>query len=170
VRDDDAVTQIDRLLTTAQTYPARRAPEKHIDRHPRLNVAVVACMDSRIDLFDLLGLEDGDAHLLRNAGGVITDDVIRSLVISQRALGTREILLVHHTDCGLQTINEDEFKSDLERETGVRPAWAVEAFADVNADVRQSLQRIRHCPFFSDDVVVRGTVYDVDTHELHVVD
>jgi carbonic anhydrase len=163
------VTNIDGLLTTADSYPRRRLPGLHIDRRPRLGVAVVSCMDARIDLFDLLGLADGDAHLLRNAGGVITDDVIRSLVISQRALGTREILLVHHTDCGLQTVTEDEFKAQLEAETGVRPAWAVEAFTDVHADVRQSLQRIRHCPFFTDEIVAVGTVYDVDTHQLHIV-
>jgi carbonic anhydrase len=127
-------------------------------------------MDSRLDVFAALGLGDGEAHVLRNAGGVITDDVIRSLAISQRRLGTREVMLIHHTDCGLQTITDDGFRRELEEATGVSPAFAIESFRDVEADVRQSIRRVRTSPFLPHRDLVRGFVYDVDTHRLREVE
>ncbi|MDP9433207.1 MAG: carbonic anhydrase [Actinomycetota bacterium] len=160
------MSAIDQLLDNAASYPERSQERGHIDRHPRLKLSIVACMDSRMDLFKMLGLAVGDAHLLRNAGGVVTDDVIRSLVISQRALRTEEILLIHHTDCGLQTLSDDAFKDSIEQETGIRPAWAVESFRDPFADVRQSMNRIRHNPFLVTKDQVRGFVYDVDSRKL----
>ena len=135
---------------------------------PERKVTVVACMDARLDLFDILGLEVGDAHLIRNAGGVVTDDVIRSLTISQRFLGTEEIVLVHHTNCGMATFTDDELRTELERETGQRPTWAAEAFADADADVRQSMERIRTNPFLRCRNV-RGFVYDVEDGELREI-
>jgi carbonic anhydrase len=125
-------------------------------------------MDSRLNVFAALGLQDGDAHVLRNAGGVITDDVIRSLAISQRLLGTREIMLVHHTDCGMQKITDDGFRAELQAATGVAPAFAIESFVDLEADVRQSILRIAHSPFLLQRRA-RGFVYDVDTHRLSEV-
>ena len=121
-------------------------------------------MDSRLDVFAALGLGDGEAHVLRNAGGVITDDVIRSLAVSQRRLGTREVMLIHHTDCGMQSLTDDGFRAELQDATGVAPAFAIESFADVDADVRQSILRVRRSPFLSHRDRVRGFVYDVDTH------
>ncbi len=159
----------DELVAHAAAYADRFAAGRHVDRRPRCHLAVVACMDARMDLFNLLGLSVGDAHLLRNAGGVVTDDVIRSLTISQRALGTREVVLVHHTDCGLLTLSDDAFKAEIEAETGVRPAWAVESFRDPAADIRQSMRRIRLSPFVPHRDAVRGFVYDVDTGVLHEV-
>ena len=126
-------------------------------------------MDSRLDVFAALGLGDGEAHVLRNAGGVITDDVIRSLAISQRKLGTREVMLIHHTDCGMQKITDDGFRAELQEATGVAPAFAIESFADVEADVRQSILRVRRSPFLPHRDGVRGFVYDVDTHRLREV-
>jgi carbonic anhydrase len=126
-------------------------------------------MDARLDLFGILGLRPGDAHLIRNAGGVATDDVIRSLAISQRKLGTREIVLVHHTDCGMLTFTEDEFRAELLAETGVKPAWSAEAFTDLDADVRSSMQRIRTSPFIPHREQVRGFVYEVETGRLREV-
>lgn len=123
-------------------------------------------MDSRIDLFGLLGLEIGDVHVLRNAGGVLTDDVVRSLVVSQRVLGTREVVLIHHTDCGLQKITDEEFTAELEAETGVRPPWALESFRDPADNVRQSIRRVQLCPWLPHRDDVRGFVYDVDDHAL----
>jgi carbonic anhydrase len=136
---------------------------------PTRRLAVVACMDSRMDLFQLLGLEHGEAHVIRNAGGVVTDDVIRSLCLSQRALGTREIILVHHTNCGLHNVSEDAFKAELEAELGIKPWWALESFTDPYADVRQSIHRLRHTPFVKFKDFIRGFVYDVRTGELHEV-
>jgi carbonic anhydrase len=141
-----------------------------LDVVPARHLAVVACMDSRMDVFKILGLANGEAHLLRNAGGVITDDVIRSLCLSQRSLGTREIVLLHHTDCGLQKVTEDSFKSQLEAEVGVRPHWALDAFADPYADVRQSIQRLLLTPFIPHKDHIRGFVYDVDDGLLHEVE
>jgi len=158
--------QDDHLVENARSYAGRHRGESHVDVRPRLHLAVVACMDSRIDLFGLLGLDVGDAHVLRNAGGVVTDDVVRSLTLSQRVLGTRHIVLVHHTDCGMQKVTEDDFKAALEAETGIRPAWALESFVDPHADVRQSMARLRTSPFLPHRDHVRGFVYDVDTHEL----
>ncbi len=159
----------DALVAHAAAYAGRFEAGRHVDRRPRRSLAVVACMDARMDLFNLLGLSVGDAHLLRNAGGVVTDDVIRSLTISQRALGTREVVLVHHTDCGLLTLSDDTFKAEIESETGLRPAWAVESFRDPAGDVRQSMRRIRLSPFLPHRDGVRGFVYDVDTGLLHEV-
>jgi carbonic anhydrase len=127
-------------------------------------------MDARLDLFGILGLRPGDAHLIRNAGGVVTDDVIRSLTISQRKLGTREIVLVHHTDCGLLTFTDDELRHSLEDETGMRPTWAAETFRDVDGDVRQSMKRIANSPFLPHKDVVRGFVFEVETGRLRPVD
>jgi carbonic anhydrase len=136
---------------------------------PARHVAVVACMDSRMRIFPMLGLGDGEAHVIRNAGGVVTDDVVRSLAISQRLLGTREIMLIHHTDCGLQKTTEDGFKGAIEAETGIRPHWAVESFTDAEQDVRQSIGRIKASPFITHKDAVRGFVFDVDTGKLNEV-
>ncbi len=136
---------------------------------PTRNLAVVACMDSRIDTFAVLGLANGEAHIIRNAGGVITDDVIRSLCLSQRFLGTREIVLVHHTDCGLQKVNEAEFRDQLAAELGVKPWWSLEAFTDPYADVRQSIERLRMTPFIAHKDHITGFVYDVTDGLLHEV-
>ncbi len=123
-------------------------------------------MDSRMDIFQMLGLDHGDAHIIRNAGGVVTDDVVRSLVVSQRLLKTQEILLIHHTDCGLQKISEDGFKHDIEKDCGMKPWWAIETFADPFADVQQSMARLNHSPFIVYKEHIRGFVYDVDNGEL----
>ena len=136
---------------------------------PLRQLAVVACMDSRMDLFELLGLRHGEAHIIRNAGGVVTDDVIRSLCLSQRLLGTREIILVHHTDCGLQKVTEDAFKAELEAELGIKPWWALESFTDPYADVRQSISRLRNTPFVQHKDDITGFVYEVTTGLLHTV-
>ena len=136
---------------------------------PAKRVAVVACMDARIETGRLLGLEEGDAHVIRNAGGVVTDDVIRSLAISQRLLGTTEIVLIHHTDCGMLTFNDDALKADIERETGLRPPFALEAFQDLEDDVRQSIRRIEASPYIPNKDKVRGFVYDVTSGRLNEV-
>ncbi len=135
---------------------------------PLRKMAVVACMDSRMDTFKLLGLENGEAHIIRNAGGIVSDDVIRSLCLSQRALGTREIVLVHHTDCGLQKVTDDGFKTQLEQELGIKPRWSVESFDDPFVDVRQSMQRLLVTPFV-DASHMRGFVYDVTTGKINEV-
>lgn len=157
---------IDELLANNR---AHAAPSDHIDVRPRRALAIVTCMDARLDVFAALGLQWGDAHILRNAGGVITEDVIRSLAVSQRRLGTREVMLIHHTDCGMQTITDDGFRSELQRETGLAPSFAIESFTDVDADVQQSILRVRHSPFLLHRDVVRGFVYDVDSHRLREV-
>ena len=136
---------------------------------PGQHVAVVACMDSRMRIFPMLGMTGGEAHVIRNAGGVITDDVIRSLTISQRLLGTREIMLIHHTDCGMQKTTEAEFKGAIEAETGIRPPWAVESFSDAGQDVRQSIGRLKASPFIPHKDDIRGFVFDVYTGELNEV-
>ena len=136
---------------------------------PSNHVAVVACMDARLDVYRILGLKDGEAHVIRNAGGVITDDEIRSLAISQRLLGTREIILIHHTDCGMLTFTDDAFKRDIQDEIGVKPQWAAEAFGDLEEDVRQSLRRIENSPFVTKHESLRGFVFDVATGELNEV-
>jgi carbonic anhydrase len=160
---------IDELLGNNRAFAAS-LPARHLDVHPSRRLAVVTCMDSRLDVFGALGLGDGEAHVLRNAGGVITDDVIRSLAISQRRLGTRAVMLIHHTDCGMQTLTDDGFRAELQQATGVAPAFAIESFSDVDADVRQSLLRVRRCAFLPHRDAVRGFVYDVDTHRLREVD
>jgi len=136
---------------------------------PTRALAVVTCMDSRMDIFQILGLGHGEAHIIRNAGGVITDDVIRSLCISQRTLGTQEIILLHHTDCGLQRVSEDAFKAELEAELGVKPWWSLESFIDPHADVLQSLKRLDMTPFIMHKDHIRGFVYDVTTGEVDEV-
>jgi carbonic anhydrase len=161
-------TVTDRLVDANRRYAAAFS-DPGMDARPVLQVAVVACMDARLDLHDALGLELGDCHTIRNAGGVVTDDVIRSLTISQRALGTRSVVLIHHTGCGLETLTE-EFRHDLEMEVGQRPAWAVEAFRDVDQDVRQSMQRVRTSPFLVHTDDVRGFVFDVRTGLLREID
>ncbi|MDF2827569.1 MAG: carbonic anhydrase [Mycobacterium sp.] len=133
---------------------------------PSKHVAVVACMDARLDVYRILGLADGEAHVIRNAGGVVTDDEIRSLAISQRLLGTEEIILIHHTDCGMLTFTDDEFKKSIQDETGLKPAWAAEAFDDLEDDVRQSLRRIEASPFVTKHSSARGFVFDVATGRL----
>jgi carbonic anhydrase len=158
----------DDLLQNASAY-AESFDNGEVPLRPARKVAVLACMDSRMDLVGLLGLELGDAHMIRNAGGVVTDDAIRSLAISQRMLGTREIVLLHHTDCGMLTFSDDEFKRSLLDETGIKPAWAVEAFDDLDEDVRQSLARIQASPFIPHKDSVRGFVYDVHTGAVREV-
>jgi carbonic anhydrase len=140
-----------------------------MDLRPRRRLAVVACMDSRMNIFEMLGLQHGEAHIIRNAGGVVTDDVIRSLVLSQRRLGTREIILIHHTNCGLEGVSADEFKQELEREVGIRPWWALESFLDPYDDVRQSINRLHLSPFVLHKDHIRGFVYDVADGRLHEV-
>lgn len=158
---------IDELLANNRRY-ADALADTHLDVRPARALAIVSCMDSRLDVFAALGLRDGDAHVLRNAGGVITDDVIRSLAISQRLLGTREIMLVHHTDCGMQRVTDDGFRAELQAATGVAPAFAIESFIDLEADVRQSILRIARSPFLLHREP-RGFIYDVDTHRLSEV-
>jgi len=136
---------------------------------PAKGVAVVACMDARLNVYGILGLADGEAHVIRNAGGVVTDDEIRSLAISQRLLGTREIILIHHTDCGMLTFTDDEFKAAIQAETGIKPEWAAEAFDDLDTDVRQSVARIKASKFIPHTDQVRGFVFDVATGKLNEV-
>jgi len=136
---------------------------------PSAGVAVVACMDARLNVYGILGLNDGEAHVIRNAGGVITDDEIRSLAISQRLLGTTEIILIHHTDCGMLTFTDDAFKSAIQKETGIKPPWSPESFADIDEDVRQSIRRIQASPFVPHTDSVRGFVFDVATGKLREV-
>ena len=163
-----AVGVIDELLANNQAYADGLEPQ-HLDVRPSRRLAIVTCMDSRLDVFAALGLGDGEAHVLRNAGGVITDDVIRSLAISQRRLGTREVMLIHHPDCGLLNLSDDAFRAELQSATGVAPAFAIESFTDVDADVRQSILRVRRSLFLPHRDMVRGFVYDVDTHRLREV-
>jgi carbonic anhydrase len=159
---------IDELLANNQRF-AEPLVDRHLDVRPARQLAIVTCMDSRLDVFAALGLGDGEAHVLRNAGGVITDDVIRSLALSQRKLGTREVMLIHHDDCGLQKVSDDGFRAELREATGVAPAFAIESFVDVEADVRQSILRVRRSDFLPYRDSVRGFVYDVDTHALREV-
>jgi carbonic anhydrase len=160
---------IDELLANNQAFAAS-LPEQHLDVRPMRRLAIVTCMDARLDVFRALGLQEGDAHILSNAGGVITDDMIRSLAVSQRRLGTREVMLIHHTDCGLQTLTDDGFRAELQEAAGVAPAFAIESFTDVDADVRQSIRRVQRSPFLLHRDLVRGFVYDVDTHALREID
>jgi carbonic anhydrase len=136
---------------------------------PAVHLAVVACMDARLNVYALLGLEEGQAHVIRNAGGVITDDEIRSLAISQRLLGTSAIVLIHHTDCGMLTFTDDDFKASIAQDTGIKPGWAAEAFSDLDEDVRQSIARINASPFIPHKDDVRGFVFDVATGKLREV-
>ncbi len=159
---------IDELLRNNEAF-ADGSAAQHLEVQPRRRLAVVTCMDSRLDVFAALGLSDGEAHVLRNAGGVITDDVIRSLAVSQRRLGTREVMLIHHTDCGMEKLSDDGFRAELQDETGIAPTWAIESFQDVDADVRQSILRVRRSAFVPHRELVRGFVYDVDTRRLREV-
>jgi len=163
-----STSAIDELLANNGDYAAS-LPERHLDVRPSLQLAIVTCMDSRVNVFSALGLRDGQAHVLRNAGGVITDDAIRSLAISQRRLGTREVMLIHHTKCGMQTITDDGFRAELQQATGVAPAFAIESFSDLDADVRQSILRVRRSAFLLHRDAVRGFVYDVDTGLLREI-
>ncbi|MES1248313.1 MAG: carbonic anhydrase [Actinomycetota bacterium] len=158
----------DELLENATIYAAS-FDKGELPLPPAKGVAIVACMDARLDVYGLLGLNEGDAHVIRNAGGVVTDDTIRSLAISQRLLGTSEIVLIHHTDCGMLTFTDDAFRSQLQRDTGVKPTWAAEAFADLDRDVRQSIARIEVSPFVLHKNGIRGFVFDVETGELREV-
>src|ERR687892_635825 len=156
------------LLGNAQHY-ATDFGKGDLPMPPAKRVAVVACMDARLNPYGLLGLAEGDAHVIRNAGGVVTDDVIRSLLISQRLLGTREVILIHHTDCGMLTFKDDEVKADIEADTGLRPPFALEAFPDPEQDVRQSIARIKASPFVPRKDAVRGFVFDVRSGALQEV-
>jgi carbonic anhydrase len=162
------MSQTDELIAHNEQYAAS-FDQGDLPLPPARKVAVVACMDARLHVHGLLGLDDGDAHVIRNAGGVVTDDAIRSLAISQRLLGTEEIVLIHHTDCGMLTFTDDQFKADIERETGIRPEWAAEAFPDPEGDVRQSMARIQASPFIPRKDSVRGFVYEVETGRLREV-
>ena len=140
-----------------------------LEMPPGKGVAVVACMDARLNVSKILGLDEGDAHVIRNAGGVITADEIRSLAISQRLLGTTEVILIHHTDCGMLTFSDDEFKRQIQDDTGIKPDWAAEAFANLDEDVRQSIARVKASPFLPHKDSVRGFVYEVETGKLREV-
>ena len=157
---DDLLANNERYAA-AFTGPLRLPPAAHL--------AVIACMDARLSVYAILGLEEGQAHVIRNAGGVVTDDEIRSLTISQRLLGTNEIMLIHHTDCGMLTFTDDDFKASIQKDTGIKPEWAAEAFADLDDDVRQSIARIKASPFIPHKDSVRGFVFDVATGRLREV-
>jgi carbonic anhydrase len=158
----------DELLRNAQAY-ADSFNKGDLPLPPAKKVAVLACMDARLNPYGILGLQEGDAHVIRNAGGVVTDDEIRSLAISQRLLGTEEIMLIHHTDCGMLTFSDDEFKRSIQDEVGIKPEWAAEAFGDLDEDVRQSVARIQASPFIPRKDSVRGFVYEVETGRLREV-
>ena len=158
----------DELLRNNEAYAAS-FEKGDLPLPPARGVAVVACMDARLDVHKILGLEEGDAHVIRNAGGVITDDEIRSLAISQRLLGTSEIILIHHTDCGMLTFTDDELKAQIQEDVGVKPHFSMESFSDLEEDVRQSIARIRNSPFVPNKDSVRGFVYEVETGRLREV-
>jgi carbonic anhydrase len=158
----------DELLENSKAY-AQSFDKGSLPMPPGKKVAVVACMDARLNPYGLLGLQEGDAHVIRNAGGVITDDEIRSLAISQRLLGTEEIILIHHTDCGMLTFTDDEFKRSIQDDVGIKPEWAAESFGDLDEDVRQSIARINASPFIPHKGSVRGFVYEVETGRLREV-
>jgi carbonic anhydrase len=162
------MSNTDDLLANAQSYEASY-DKAGLPLPPARKVAIVACMDARLDPYAILGLTEGDAHVIRNAGGVVTDDGIRSLAISQRLLGTEEIILIHHTDCGMLTFTDDEFKRSIQADTGIKPQWAVEAFPDLEEDVRQSIARVKASPFIPRKDSVRGFVYEVETGHLREV-
>jgi carbonic anhydrase len=162
------VSSTDELLANNDGYAAA-FDKGDLPLPPARKTAVIACMDARLNVYGMLGLTEGDAHVIRNAGGVVTDDAIRSLAISQRLLGTEEIILIHHTDCGMLTFTDDAFRTAIEQDTGVKPAWAAEAFADLDADVRQSIARIKASPFIPRKDAVRGFVYEVGTGRLREV-
>ena len=158
------MTATDDLLANNDEYAASFSGPLPLP--PARGVAVLACMDARLDVYRLLGLQPGEAHVIRNAGGVVTDDAIRSLTISQRLLGTTEIMLIHHTDCGMLTFTDDSFRADVQRDTGIKPHWSAEAFPDVEDDLQQSIARIKASPFVPNKDSVRGFVFDVGTGKL----
>jgi len=162
------VDVIDELVANNRAFTARHG-QQHLDGRPTRRLAIVACMDSRLDIFATLGLREGEAHILRNAGGAVTDDVVRSLAISQRCLGTEDIMLIHHTDCGMQKVTDDGFRQELQQATGMAPAFAIESFTDVDEDVRQSIVRVRRSLFIAHRDRVRGFVYDSDSGHLREV-
>src|SRR3954466_5391114 len=162
------MTAIDELVQNAASY-GKTFDKDTLPLPPAKRVAIVACMDARLNPYGLLGLDEGDAHVIRNAGGVITNDEIRSLAISQRLLGTTEVMLIHHTDCGMLTFSDDEFKRQIQDDTGIKPDWAAEAFVDLDEDVRQSVARIKASPFIPNKDSVRGFVYEVETGRLREV-
>jgi carbonic anhydrase len=162
------VTATDDLLQHAEAY-ARSFDKGDLPMPPGTKVAVLACMDARLNVYGLLGLSEGDAHVIRNAGGVVTDDAVRSLTISQRLLGTEEIILIHHTDCGMVTFKDDQLKDQIAADTGIRPPFALEAFPDADADVRQSIARIQSSPFIPKKDKIRGFVYEVESGRLRPV-
>jgi carbonic anhydrase len=162
------VSVTDELLRNAEQYAAG-FDKGDLPLPPAKHVAVLACMDARLNPYGILGLQEGDAHVIRNAGGVVTDDEIRSLAISQRLLGTDEIILIHHTDCGMLTFTDDEFRGKLQDETGIKPSWPCETFSDLETDVRQSIARIKTSPFIPNKDSVRGFVFDVHTGALDEV-
>ncbi len=162
------MTATDELLANAERYAAS-FDKGHLPLPPALHVAVVACMDARLNPYGVLGLAEGDAHVIRNAGGVITADELRSLAISQRLLGTTEIILIHHTGCGMLTFTDDDFKASIQADVGIKPSWAAEAFTDLDEDVRQSVRRILDDPFIPVKDSVRGFVYEVETGRLREV-
>jgi carbonic anhydrase len=159
---------IDELVANATSY-SDSFDSGDLPLPPAKRVAIVACMDARLNPYGLLGLHEGDAHVIRNAGGVITDDEIRSLAISQRLLGTEEVMLIHHTDCGMLTFADDEFRRQVQDDTGIKPEWAAETFSDLDEDVRQSIARIKASPFVPNKDNVRGFVYEVETGSLREV-
>jgi len=159
---------IDELVANNRAF-AEPLADRHLDVEPSRRLAIVTCMDSRLDVFAALGLGDGEAHVLRNAGGIVTDDTIRSLAISQRRLGTREVMLIHHTDCGMEKLTDDGFRAELEEAAGTAPDFAIESFDDVEEAVRRSILRVRNSPFVPHREAVRGFVYDVDTHRLREI-
>lgn len=160
---------IDELLADNERLAAGIAEDDDLGAKPTRQLAIVTCMDCRLDPLAALGLQRGEAHVLRNAGGVVTDDVIRSLALSQHKLGTREVMLIHHTSCGVQTVTDDGFRAELQEATGVAPHFAIESFSDLDADVRQSIERVRRSPFLRYPDAVRGFVYDIDAHTLREV-
>ena len=162
------MSNTDELLRNAESYAAG-FEKSDLPLPPARKIAVLACMDARVNPYGLLGLQEGDAHIIRNAGGVVTDDEIRSLSISQRLLGTEEIVLIHHTDCGMLTFTDDEFKRSVQDDVGIKPEWAAEAFPDLDEDVRQSIARIQASPFIPRKDSVRGFVYEVETGRLREV-
>jgi carbonic anhydrase len=163
------MSNTDQLLANNESYVQSFGDKADLPLPPGRKTAVVACMDARLNVYGALGLNEGDAHVIRNAGGVVTDDAIRSLAISQRLLGTEEIILIHHTDCGMLTFHDDDFKASIEQDTGIRPPWAAEAFGDLDGDVKQSIARIKASPFIPNKTSVRGFVYEVETGKLREV-
>jgi carbonic anhydrase len=162
------MTVTDELLQNNERY-AESFDKGDLPLPPARGVAIVACMDARLNVYGMLGLEEGDAHVIRNAGGVITDDEIRSLAISQRLLGTREVILIHHTDCGMLTFTDDELRAQIQKEAGIKPHFPMESFSDLEEDVRQSIARIQASPFIPHKDSVRGFIYEVESGRLREV-